>query len=320
MDKISVPDLISSCISRTGVTSILLAVSGGCDSLCMLHAFAEIAPAHGLKLAIAHINHNLRPTAQRDADFVATLAAHYKLPCFIHTVPTGGLAGSDLENRARDIRYAFLHEIMQAHGYEYAATAHSADDQAETLLMRAVRGSGGRGLAGIHAHRADGIIRPLLSLRRRDIEAWMRECGFPWMEDESNAEDCYTRNRIRHHIVPAVEAIAGPQSVDLLASIAGACGTSAAFMEGVAEDWLIRNGAIFEGAPSISRKAFADEDWLVREGLSVFLRKAGIALDAGMIERLRTGADRTGKSILLAGGYRARIGRSVVEIIYQRNQ
>ena len=135
------------------------------------------------------------------------------------------------------------------------------------------------------------------------------------MEDESNSLDIYMRNRVRHHIIPAVEALAGDDAIRNLAGLAEACGVCTSFMDAVARQWLVTAGAICNGAcPSILRKSMQDESWLVSEGLAVFFRLSGITPDRAMIERLRTGADRTGKRILLAGGYEAHIGRNRVEI------
>ena len=308
---------LSSFLTRHDLceSSMLLAVSGGCDSMALLHAFLQLRQSHKIFLGIAHVDHNLRITSIRDAAFAQSIAEEHGLPCFVHTVAKGLLDGSDVENRARNIRYEFFQTIKKSHDYDWIATAHTANDQAETLLMRALRGTGGRGLAGIHVVRADGVIRPLLSVDRSDIESWMTAQGFSWVEDETNALDIYARNRVRHHLLPAVKSLAGDDSVGNLAEIADGCGVCASFMDGVARRWLIGAGATFDDArPSILRKKLQDEPWLVCEGLSLFFRQVGITPDAAMIERLRTGADRTGKRILLSGGYEAVIGRERVEI------
>lgn len=201
--------------------TVLCAVSGGADSICLLHALYHLRPRLGFSLAAAHYNHQLRgEEADRDARFVEQFVSEC---CGPDRLPDGqvlpavplfsgsgdvasqaALLGMGIEETARDMRYAFLRQAAREAGATLIATAHTADDNSETILFHLARGSGLRGLTGIAPVRGD-LIRPLLSTQRREIEEYLRYYGLPWREDSSNADDAYARNRIRHQVVPVLE-------------------------------------------------------------------------------------------------------------------
>ena len=204
-------------------STVLCAVSGGADSIAMLHALYRLRDKLGFRLAAAHYNHRLRgEESDRDAKFVAQFV---QLCCGEHrrsdgtvlpAVPlyTGSgdvagqarLRGAGIEETARDMRYAFLREAAGQAGADLIATAHTASDNVETILFHLARGSGLRGLGGILPRR-DEIIRPLLTTTRRQVEDYLFQQSLPHMEDSSNHNDDYTRNRIRHQILPVLEDI-----------------------------------------------------------------------------------------------------------------
>ena len=203
--------------------TVLCAVSGGADSVCLLHALYHLRPKLGFSLAAAHYNHQLRgEEADRDAQFVEQLVAEC---CGEDRLPDGrtlpavplfsgsgdvasqaALHGAGIEETARRMRYAFLRQAALEAGASLIATAHTADDNSETILFHLARGSGLRGLTGIAPVRGD-LIRPLLSTQRREVEEYLRYYGLPWREDSSNADDSYARNRIRHQVVPVLEEL-----------------------------------------------------------------------------------------------------------------
>ena len=193
--------------------SILLAVSGGIDSTVMAHLFAGCTSLGKYTLAIAHINHQLRgEESVGDETFVGQMAASLGIPFYSERVNTLALvegSGLSKQEAARLLRYDALEAIRQQTGMRCVATAHQADDNAETVLLNALRGAGIRGLAGIPLHREPGnIIRPLLFARRKEIEQYATERGILYREDSSNLTDEYRRNYIRHKVIPDLESSA----------------------------------------------------------------------------------------------------------------
>lgn len=194
--------------------SILLAVSGGPDSVVMLDFFAGQARARRLKLYICHINHKLRGRfADADAAFVKRLGADYGLETFILSADVKALAarsGGGLERAARDARYGLLSKLALRKGCRLVATAHHADDHAETIILNLLRGTEPKGLLGIPAKRElcrkgrtrVDLIRPLLAVSRREIEAYLAANALPSRKDHTNDDEYYTRNWIRKTLLP----------------------------------------------------------------------------------------------------------------------
>ena len=181
---------------------VLAAVSGGADSVSLLLALNGIAEKRQIALTAAHYNHCLRGgESDGDEKFVKDLCTRLGVPFVSGRGDVKGEAektGESLEEAARRLRYAFLRQA--AHG-AFIATAHTSDDNAETVLMNLMRGAGIKGLSGIPPVRGD-IIRPMLTVTRREVEEYLREQGQTYREDSTNASDDYTRNRIRHALVP----------------------------------------------------------------------------------------------------------------------
>ena len=189
---------------------ILAAVSGGADSVCMLFLLAEAAEERGFFLRAAHFDHMLRgEESRRDAEFTEKLCTDHGIPCVTGRGDVASFAGErglGCEEAGRILRYGFLRRAMAEAGCVRIATAHTADDNAETVLMRLSRGAGTRGLSGIPPVRGE-IVRPLLWATREEIEAWLRERGLPHVEDSTNASDLYVRNRVRRQIVPVLREL-----------------------------------------------------------------------------------------------------------------
>ena len=201
---------------------MLCAVSGGRDSMALLCFLEKLAAEEGFALRAAHYNHLLRPSAHRDEDFVRLWCAdrHIPLICGVGDVRSWAREnGTSLEDAARTLRYRFLAETAEKVGAQRIATAHHMQDNAETVLLHLLRGSGLRGLGGIAPVR-EKIVRPFLETDRRDIEAYIEENHIPYVEDETNADTAYTRNRLRLEVLPLLEKMA-PGSI---ARIAGAAG------------------------------------------------------------------------------------------------
>lgn len=195
-------------------TPILIALSGGADSSALLFALDAYAGKHGTPLAVAHVDHKLRG-AESDADreFCRSLAESYGLPFYLLEADVRSLAQAHhrgVEEEARQVRYQFFAALMKEHGIPLLATAHNADDNAETVLFHLCRGSGLRGLCGIPATRAFGegtLIRPLLGVPKQRILDFCEQNRIPYVTDATNKDTCYARNRIRHNVLPELTAI-----------------------------------------------------------------------------------------------------------------
>lgn len=190
----------------------LLAVSGGPDSLAMLHAVHSLFSPD--RLAIAHLDHGLLPDSRADAVFVQETADLYQIPCFSRRVDVAALAQINhwsIEEAGREARYRFLAEVAQAEGITAVLAGHNANDQAETILLNLLRGSGMRGLRGMAAtsrlvHAPDvWLLRPLLNVERAEIVAYCEKHQLSPRIDVSNNETIYTRNRIRQELVPLLQ-------------------------------------------------------------------------------------------------------------------
>ncbi len=203
--RIAIDQLLRACPSRR---RHLVGVSGGRDSVALLHLLFERADR---KLIVCHLDHGLRGRAARDdARFVARLAASLKLPCVTERVDVAALAterGISVETAAREARHDFFARVGRRERVTTLFLAHHADDQVETFLFHLLRGAGPAGLAGMRPVSKRGaltLIRPLLAVWRRELDAWIEERGLRWREDASNTDDAHTRNRIRLSLLPAL--------------------------------------------------------------------------------------------------------------------
>ena len=180
---------------------ILIAVSGGPDSISLLNILYEVK----YNICVAHINHGLRENANIDEKFVLNFCSEKNIPCFIKKVNLKEmLNGMTTEEAGRKVRYDFFYEVMKNENCTKIATAHNSNDNAETVLMNIIRGSGISGLKGIEPIR-ENIIRPLIEITRKEIEEYCEENNLNQRHDESNDELLYTRNKIRLKVIPYVE-------------------------------------------------------------------------------------------------------------------
>jgi tRNA(Ile)-lysidine synthase len=208
-----------------GGRSVLVAVSGGLDSNALAHALLEIAGEKCLKLSIGHVNHGLRgDESEADQRAVSQLADRLGVPAFSRRVEPEQLRVGrssrerpTLQEAARALRYRALREMAAEGSCQHVATAHNANDQAETVLLRVFRGSGPDGLGGIPERSSDGVVvRPLLRVSREEIEAYAAQRGFSWREDRSNRSVAYARNRLRLRWLPG---LAGDFNEQLLMAV-----------------------------------------------------------------------------------------------------
>ncbi len=203
--------------------TVIAAVSGGADSVALLRALASLKTAGAGRLLVAHFNHGLRGVeAHADEQFVAELCERLRLPCWVGHAAPGALVpnGHGVEALARKLRYRFLQAAAEEAGARYVVTAHTADDQAETILHRIFRGTALSGLTGIRRHRHLGdaatLLRPLLDFRRVELRRYLQELEQTWCEDATNADTHATRNWIRNELLPLVEERINPAAAEAI--------------------------------------------------------------------------------------------------------
>ena len=293
---------------------VLVAVSGGADSMALFH----VLDALGYTLEIAHVDHQTRGGAStRDAAFVRDMAARHGVPVHIVSVDVAAeVAGSDesFEMGARRVRYEFLLRTAHERGIAIIATGHHADDQAETVLLRILRGAGGRGLGGIPPARPEGairIVRPLLHTRRTDLVAFLAAHDVAFRVDSTNDDTIYARNRVRHALIPLLERDYNPQVVAALNRLAETQRIDRDYLESLADDAearVVAGDAVDRAAfvalhEAVRRRVFqkyawrlgvsCDHDRIVAGCVFVAEGRTGAAFDLGAGILLRNGAGTT---------------------------
>jgi tRNA(Ile)-lysidine synthase len=203
---------------------IVVGVSGGPDSVALLHSLVALKRKRSLDLLVAHLNHQLRgATASQEAAFVESLASRLDVPCEIGSRDVGFYAHEhrlSMQEAARKVRYAFYSEVSRKYGATKIALGHQANDNAESVLMHFLRGTGPRGLAGIPPVRDGYIIRPLIEIQRTRILEFLETEGIAYVEDRSNLAPKYLRNRIRHRLLPSLKADYNPRVVSAFTRLA----------------------------------------------------------------------------------------------------
>ena len=215
-----------------------VAVSGGADLVALLHLLLELQPRLGVVLSVIHLNHRLRGrAADADEKFVAKLAKAHGLECFVKRVDVAARAKREklnLEDAARRTRYEFFAALVKEGKVARVATAHTADDQAETVLAHILRGAGLAGVAGIHA-RSGNVVRPLLEIQRAALRVYLKEKKQTWREDATNRDTTKLRARIRKKLIPLLEKEFQPATVEHLAALAEFAREDDEFLETAAE-------------------------------------------------------------------------------------
>jgi tRNA(Ile)-lysidine synthetase-like protein len=276
-----------------------VAVSGGIDSVALLRVLLELRGELGIVLSVVHFNHRLRGAeSDGDEEFVAGLAREYDLEFFVDGDDVAGHAAEErvsVEAAARDLRYGFFQSLLASDGPQglkpdlvnpalrgpegplfhgahlcKLVTGHTLDDQAETVLMRVIRGAGLRGVGGIHprivAEDDDGeisgeIVRPLLNVRHRELESYLKEIGQQWREDSTNADERFTRNRVRRLVVPLLEKEFNPSVAENLAELAEIARGEEDYWENEVSGWL---GTVVQWSEPEWARAVSGRDGLVQ--------------------------------------------------------
>jgi len=317
-----VRDKVLSCIRervllRSG-DRVAIAVSGGGDSVALLRVLLEVRSELGIVVAVAHFNHGLRgKDSDADEQFVGELALHHDLPFFAGRADVREHAAVNklsLEHAARELRYEWLIKVAHEQRLEAIATAHTRDDQAETVLMKFLRGAGTRGLAGIHPTLVrDGIriVRPLLETARAEVEQYLTSLGQPWREDATNRDPRFARNRIRHELLPLLERDYNPNIRELLKEAAEVALAEEDYWNQEAEHFLERwhkppRRLLLHAKLSPSAGLQAEPLAMQRRILKCFLECRGLPPDFYHVEALRRCALGETSRVDLPGGWLAR--------------
>jgi tRNA(Ile)-lysidine synthase len=290
-----------------GGETLVVGVSGGADSVALVYVLVRLAPALALRLHVLHVDHGLRPDSARDGDFVHALGTRLGVPVDVMRVR---VAAGSVEAAARAARHAALEAAADRVGASRIALGHTADDQAETLVMRVLEGTGVRGLAGIPPVRGR-LIRPLLESRHRDVVATLTAAGLPWLEDPSNRDLRFFRNRVRHALMPHLIETSGGDVVAHLGRLARRAREVIDALDHVAAAELARIACEDEGALVLPRSALAA---LPRPVAAEVLRAAAARL--GSRAPLRAWGHRGLRRILAEASPRRpfRLGGVVVEV------
>ncbi len=238
MDVTNVKCCLQSLRVKNG-DGIVVALSGGADSMALLYVLAALRETDGLRLVAAHVHHGLRgEEADHDAAFVRQQCEKLQVPCetLFTDVAKERLAGESIEQAGRRIRYTFFEAVRKEHALQYIATAHHADDNLETVLLHLTRGSGLHGLCGIPS--VNGCcIRPLLSVSRAEIEQFCVAQNIPFVVDSTNADSMYSRNRIRNLVVPQLREI-NPLVAEACTRMTASLREEDAFLEALTDAYL----------------------------------------------------------------------------------
>lgn len=238
-------------------TRLLVAVSGGPDSVALLCALIELRDSVGLQLVVGHVNHHLRgEESDADEQWVERLAAQFDLPCCVtRPIEYSGDVRNVSEEAARNVRYGLLRQAAKEAACPYVAVAHTSDDQAETILHHLLRGTGLSGLRGIPQTRMLNdwitLVRPMLGVSRSDVEEWLTAIKQSARTDRTNRETKFTRNRIRHQLLPELESEFNPQIRRVLQSLATQASELTEFIDGQVD--VVLNGVTVVAAPDALR-------------------------------------------------------------------
>jgi len=303
-------------------STFVVALSGGADSVSLLHALHSIGT---FRLVAAHLDHQLRPDSAGDANFCRRLCRSLHIPLRVGRADVRARAARDgggIEESARVERYAFLEAVRAREAADCILLAHTRDDQAETVLLRLLRGSGSRGLGAMRP-RAGRIRRPMLRVTRRDVLDHLRRHGLSWREDPSNVDPAFLRNRVRHELIPYLESRFNPAIRETLARTASVLAEEADVLSGLASAIPV---ALVDGVAILPKAAVqAAPRAVARIAVRNAVRAAGglRGVSLGHVDAIAALAARTsssGRRVPLPGGREAaihfdevRVGQAVAQ-------
>jgi tRNA(Ile)-lysidine synthase len=218
---------------------IIAAVSGGPDSMALLHIIRLLSLESGFSIVAAHINHGLRPQAGQEQEFVEEHCRSLNIPCYVKTIDVRELARqtkTSLEDAGRQARYGYFNELLQELHADAIATAHHQDDQAETVLLHLLRGAGMQGLRGIMPRNGD-LIRPLLQQSKQNLLNYLQENQINFCIDQSNQDQAFLRNRIRHQLIPLLQNEYNPRIAENLSRLAEIVGVENDYLQQIMQSY-----------------------------------------------------------------------------------
>ena len=265
---------------------VVVGLSGGSDSIALTRLLLELAEHCGFAVAgVAHLNHGLRPSAARDEVFCREFARRVSLPIIVEAADVRAFGAAhrlSLEDAARRVRYGFLERAAVALGGDRIAVGHTQDDQAETLLLKLIRGAGLAGLAGIYPRR-DSVIRPLLDVSRAELRGYLSAAGETWIDDESNADVSNPRNRIRHNVIPELNRAAGAPTSPAIARAAALAREDADWLDELAREQMTVAATSADEGPALDAQVLtAMPRPLLRRVLLETLRQHGGGREIGL--------------------------------------
>jgi tRNA(Ile)-lysidine synthase len=301
-------------------SSVCVAVSGGSDSVALFHVLHEMRQRLGIaRLGIAHVNHRLRGRdSERDAAFVRRIAAGAHVAFHCKEIDRKDVPASGVEEWARNERYSFFNRVMKAGRYRYLATAHTANDQAETVVLRLMRGSGIHGLCGILPIRDGRIIRPLLHVSKSDLRKWLKDKKLIFREDATNADTSFTRNWVRHKFIPLLEK-KEPLAVRHLAAIADNARAITELVRPLINKWIDKHVVFKDETRFFVKKTGFMDTTTAAEALVSVLRDKNIGFDSCHVESLLKNQSRKSGTFLLPGGWRYACRKDTVEFFREEN-
>ena len=294
---------------------VLIGLSGGSDSVALTLLLRDLSKHGGFSVvALAHINHQLRPESARDEQFCREFAAQINVPIHVEAVDVRSYATSQrlgIEDAARRLRYESLRRCALESRADRVAVGHTRDDQAETFLLKLIRGAGMTGLGAIYPQRGD-IIRPLLEVSRAELREYLEGSGQRWVEDDTNADIKNPRNRIRHRVLPELNQTAGADTTYAIARAAGLVREDSQWLNELADrrfNALAREtphgvdidvAALDEEPPPVQRRVLLRALRMVGDGREIGLEHVESAL--GVAAGLAAGADVPGGRVELRRG------------------
>src|SRR5208283_3766805 len=292
---------------------VCVAVSGGADSVALLRVLLELRSELGIVLSVAHFNYRLRGAdSEADEAFVAELARRHDLEIFSGRgdVRDHALTSKlSIEAAARELRYCWLTSLAESHKLNEVATAHTLDDQAETVLLKFLRGAGTRGLAGIYPEMFRGaqekihFVRPLLCVTREEVEAYLTSLGQSWREDETNRDHRFARNRVRYELLPLLEREYNPNIRRVLSGAAELARAEEEYWQALVERELVSR---MQQPQQIGLEGFAGLPLAFqRRLLRQFAETENLALDFEHVEKLLRCASGELAKTELPGGWLA---------------
>jgi tRNA(Ile)-lysidine synthase len=305
-----------------------VAVSGGADSVALLRVLLDLRNELGVVLSVIHFNHKIRGAdADEDERFVAALAKDHSIEFHASSADVPAYAAEhrvSLETAGREARYAFFESFLRNKEFEAVATGHTMDDQAETVLMRVLRGAGTKGLGGIfpvkRVHDCRGeligrIVRPMLTVRRGEVREYLQQINQSWREDATNVDLQYTRNRIRHGLIPVIETRFQPNVVQAVAQMAEVSRDEEHYWRTMVEERSrgVLDDELSRCALNVAKLA-QEHIALQRRIIRTFAEKLGLTLDFIHVEqvlRLVRGRDPRGCCELPGGWVAVREGKQL---------